>query len=336
MCGIVGIYLLDENRSVYPYIVNGLTILQHRGQDAAGIATSTSSYYVSQEPEQSAKIYCHKNIGKTDKVFQRDMSDMLQGNMGIGHVRYCTTGTLDIESAQPLVDGKTSISIVHNGNLTNLEELSELVQQYNLPLSTTSDSELLLRLFSYCVDKKMSDISYINIQDAVIYAVNYIMNVCKGSYSVVAMIPGVGLVAFRDPRGIRPLCFGKNSTEDFIFASESVAIQSLGFRPVRDVLPGECIILQQSSFTSEFIYYSPTPTPCLFEYIYFARPESTMDGILVYQARKNMGEALAKKIKRCHPVLAVPTSDNTAALPALCLPEDSPRPSARGCVGGVP
>ena len=324
MCGIVGIYLLDENRSVYPYIVNGLTILQHRGQDAAGIATSTSYSSVTQEEyEQSPKIYCHKNIGKTDKVFQRDMSDMLQGNMGIGHVRYCTAGTLDIESAQPLVDDKTSISIVHNGNLTNLEELSELVQQYNLQLSTTSDSELLLRLLSYCVDKKMSDISEFNIQDAVIYAVNYIMNVCKGSYSVVAMIPGVGLIAFRDPRGIRPLCFGKNSTEDFIFASESVAIQSLGFRLVRDVLPGECIILQQASFTSEFIY-SPNPTPCLFEYIYFARPESTMDGILVYQARKNMGESLAKKIKRCHPVLAdtidvvmpVPDSARISALRA--------------------
>jgi amidophosphoribosyltransferase len=368
MCGIIGVHLSDANKQAYPYILNGLTILQHRGQDAAGIHT------VAQTQNGDAAItHKYKNVGKVDKVFHQDMSDILVGNYGIGHIRYCTAGSLNIKSAQPLITNTTiqptkliysaplgessntyryasgvlrNISLVHNGNLTNTAELIELLRQNNIEVSgTESDSEILLQLFSFrlgCLlnvdGGSTATATPAQIQnDTVFYAINYVMNLCRGSFSAIIMIPGFGLVVFRDPRGIRPLCFGKSKNlsnqEEYIFASESVAVQSLGFEFIRDVAPGECIISRQSDngnsiysklFDIDGSNPTPCPCPCLFEYIYFARPESIIDGILVYQARKNMGEALANKILRDHPglsetidvVMPVPDSARISALRA--------------------
>jgi len=343
MCGIIGVHLSSPDKQVYPYILNGLTILQHRGQDSAGIHTC-------RQTDLAPTTYKYKNVGKVERVFHQDMSDILLGNCGIGHIRYCTAGALNVKSAQPLVTMDTNISLVHNGNLTNTAELIELLQQHNIVVSESeSDSEILLQLFSFrlkCLldqnkDKDQPPVQIEN--DTVFYAINYVMNLCSGSFSAIIMIPGFGLVAFRDPRGIRPLCFGQSNDLErdqpeiptlirsgiaqYIFASESVAIQSLGFDFVRDVAPGECIINRQDGIYSKIIDtdgWAPNPTPCLFEYIYFARPESTIDGILVYQARKNMGEALAHKIQRQYPewisaidvVMPVPDSARISALRA--------------------
>jgi amidophosphoribosyltransferase len=392
MCGIIGVHLSDPNKQAYPYILNGLTILQHRGQDSAGIHTC-------RQTDLAPTTYKYKNVGKVERVFHQDMSDILLGNCGIGHIRYCTAGALNVKSAQPLVTMDTNISLVHNGNLTNTAELIELlrhsptkqmrsalvvstplrsenhltplcptqilrsgIDQNNIVVSESesfedksslvtalcprtptlirsgvlaeSDSEILLQLFSFrlkCLlyqnkDKDQPPVQIEN--DIVFYAINYIMNLCRGSFSAIIMIPGFGLVAFRDPRGIRPLCFGEILEQNkYIFASESVAIQSLGFDFVRDVAPGECIISRPDGIYSKIIDtdgLTPSPTPCLFEYIYFARPESTIDGILVYQARKNMGEAIAHKIQRQYPewisaidvVMPVPDSARISALRA--------------------
>jgi amidophosphoribosyltransferase len=329
MCGIIGVHLSDPTKQAYPYILSGLTILQHRGQDSAGIHTC-------RQTDLAPTIYKYKNVGKVDRVFHRDMSDVLLGNYGIGHIRYCTAGTLNVKSAQPLVTMDTNISLVHNGNLTNTAELIELLRhsptkQMRSALVVSeieSDSEILLQLFSFRLKCLLDDdLTFIQ-NDTVFYAINYVMNLCQGSFSAIIMIPGFGLVAFRDPRGIRPLCFGEILEQNkYIFASESVAIQSLGFEFVRDVAPGECIIIRPDGIYSKIIDtdgWTPNPTPCLFEYIYFARPESTIDGILVYQARKNMGEALANKIQRQHPewintidvVMPVPDSARISALRA--------------------
>ena len=301
-------YLSNQDHRVYTYLVNGLTVLQHRGQDAAGIHTCDNSY-----------IYKHKNAGKVERVFHSDssISDALQGYYGIGHVRYCTAGHLNVESAQPLNIGN-QISLVHNGNLTNTAELVEILKQYNITLTTSSDSEIILQLFALrlCRLSMWDSIS----KNDIFNAVNYVMNLCKGSFSVVIMMPKHGFIAFRDARGIRPLSFGQSEI-GCIFASETVAIQSIGFRTVRDILPGECVIMNQSEITNKYITEAHH-TPCLFEYIYFARPESTIDGILVYQARKNMGEALAQKILQKYAnivdeidvVMPVPDSARISAL----------------------
>jgi len=303
MCGIFAVFLRDIRSQAYPYILNGLTILQHRGQDAAGIHTTH---------------HAHKGTGKVEKVFENISPDLFQGNYGVGHVRYCTAGNLASENAQPLdIDG---ISLVHNGNLTNIAELKSIIQQYDLRLSTTSDSEIILQLFDYYIKlRKTPEITPDDIYDAV----DSIMNLCCGSYSVAIMIRGFGIVAFRDPRGIRPLCFGKFENV-YALASESVALKSLGFDLIGDVAPGECIIVSETEVCRKKIFGGVVHTPCLFEYIYFARPESTIDGISVYEARKNMGEVLAYKIMREYPsiltaidvVMPVPDSARISALRA--------------------
>lgn len=311
MCGIIAVYLSNPEKRVYPYLVDGLMVLQHRGQDAAGIHTCDDLH-----------IYKHKHIGKVEKVFQSDVSDILLGNYGIGHVRYCTAGYIDVESAQPLNIGN-QISLVHNGNITNTGELIDILNRYNIKLATSSDSEIILQLFVLRLGRLLTMWDLIT-NDIILNAVNYVMNLCKGSFSVVMMIPMHGLVAFRDSRGVRPLSVGHSNDTGYVFASETVAIQSIGFDIIRDVSPGECIIIHNSEIISKHIVDSFTHTPCLFEYIYFARPESTIDGILVYQARKNMGDALAQKIMRDYPnivdqidvVMPVPDSARISALRA--------------------
>ena len=339
MCGIFAVFLSNKQSHAYPYILNGLTVLQHRGQDAAGIHTC--------DDEQTHK---RKNIGKVDKVFDRVSHTELPGNYGVGHVRYCTAGTLSVESAQPLniamysgleeegIQGffreNDQISLVHNGNLTNTEDLVKFLNQYGKDVATNaSDSEILLQVFHLLL--RMNTGFPILTKTAIFCTIETLMQLCKGSYSVALSIRDYGIVVFRDPCGIRPLSIGKiddkNAEElgcqggyGYAFASESVAIKSIGFEVIGDIAPGECAIVNEHGIHRKIINYSKPHTPCLFEYIYFARPESTIDGILVYQARKNMGEALANKILRQYPdivaeidvVMPVPDSARISALRA--------------------
>ena len=324
MCGIFGIFLSDENKDAYQYILNGITVLQHRGQDSAGINTCKNN-----------RIYGHKNIGKVSEVFKKDKSDLLIGNYGIGHIRYCTTGNLSIEQAQPLYTNiSCGLSIVHNGNLTNTEYLFYFLKKNNVHVNSDSDSDVLLNYFALLLTIGLN--KHAEIKFAIYYAIKEIMITCKGSYSVIIMINGFGLVAFRDPTGIRPLCLGKSST-GHVISSESVAISSIHFDFIKDIKPSECVLITKNEICNKCFdqLYEGTligkhdikksfVCPCLFEYIYFARPETIMDGILVYQARKNMGEALANKIIKNYShvlseidvIMPVPDSARISALRA--------------------
>jgi amidophosphoribosyltransferase len=327
MCGIFGVVLSDETKNAYQYILNGITVLQHRGQDSAGIYTC-----------KGKRVNGYKNIGKVAEVFKKDKSELLLGNYGVGHIRYCTTGNLSIEQAQPLYTNLPyGISIVHNGNLTNTDFLLKILKKNNIHINSESDSDILLNYFSLLLTISLS--KTIELKFAICYAIKEIMITCKGSYSVIIMINGFGLVAFRDPHGIRPLCIGKSNI-GHVISSESVAISSIQFDFIRDIKPRECILVTQYEVYSKYfdtllegritgtrIYddiKKYTFKPCLFEYIYFARPESTIDGILVYQARKNMGEALANKIIKDYSnilpdidvVMPVPDSARISALRA--------------------
>jgi amidophosphoribosyltransferase len=348
MCGIFAVFLSDKKTQAYPYILSGLTVLQHRGQDAAGIHTCG-------DKDDISYTYEHKAVGKIEKVFGDLSPDILPGNYGVGHVRYCTAGTLSIDSAQPLRINK--ISLVHNGNLTNTPVLIEFLQKYGkIPSPTASDSEVLLQVFDLILKNQMLNDRDEITNTAIFCTVNVLMKLCKGSFSVALSIRDFGLVVFRDPRGIRPLCIGK-SKDGYAFASESVALQSVGVDFLGDVKAGECITVTKYGVRKEMMQIDSAPftknaglieegvrglirsvsqevetplefrrqnTPCLFEYIYFARPESVIDGILVYQARKNMGEALANKIMRDYPdivseidvVMPVPDSARISALRA--------------------
>lgn len=288
----------------FAHILQGLTILQHRGQDSAGIHTYDGT-----------AVHKHIGLGKVEKVFEK--CPQLAGNMGIGHVRYCTAGKVDIECAQPL-GTNDRVSLVHNGNLTNADELRLILRQHDIQVSTGSDSEVLLRVFNlaYKLNAK-----YCFSNERIFDAVNTVMTICEGSYSVILMMPTVGLVAFRDPRGIRPLCFGQLESGGYAVASESVAFTGTN---TRDIQAGECVIISDHEIVKKQIADNAIQNPCLFEYIYFARPESTIDGILVYQARKNMGEALAVKMLReqgdlvnaIDVVMPVPDSARISALRA--------------------
>jgi amidophosphoribosyltransferase len=309
MCGIFGIFLFNENENAYQYILKGVTLLQHRGQDAAGISTC-----------KNATVFTHKNIGKVDEVFKHDKSGHLLGNYGIGHVRYSTTGNLSYEQSQPLYTNfPHGISIVHNGNLTNTEKLLAILKMNNIHINFGSDSEILLNYFALLFKKNVED--GLEFNSSIFKTVEEIMENCRGSYSVILMINGYGLVAFRDSYGIRPLCLGQNENIGYAFSSESVSLDCIDFKLTKDINAGECCIITKSGINSKIVKTKKL-MPCLFEYIYFARPETIMDGILVYQARKNMGETLANKIIKEHPdilneidvVMPVPDSGRISAL----------------------
>ena len=312
MCGVFGVFLSNENINAYQYILNGITVLQHRGQDSAGIYTC-----------KNKRVYGYKNIGKVSEVFKKDKSSLLVGNYGIGHIRYSTTGNLSIEQSQPFYTNiPYGLSLVHNGNLTNANYLSKILKKNNIHINTESDSDILLNCFALSLTTFLN--KNMNLKNSIFCAVKEIMIYCKGSYSVIIMINGFGLVAFRDPYGIRPLCFGKNNS-DYVISSESVGISSIHFHLIRDIKPCECIIITKNEIHNkcfEKITEKHIFKPCLFEYIYFARPESIINDILVYQARKNMGQALANKIIRNYSdilpnidvVMPVPDSARISAL----------------------
>ncbi|MCG9731246.1 amidophosphoribosyltransferase [Shewanella sp. Isolate13] len=286
MCGIVGIV---GQSSVNQTIYDALTVLQHRGQDAAGIVTVDGSAF-----------RLRKANGLVKDVFEPKHMQRLQGNAGIGHVRYPTAGSSSASEAQPFyVNSPFGISLAHNGNLTNTVELHERLIKQRRHVNTTSDSEVLLNLLADELQQTTSDDLS---ADDVFNAVAKVHDITRGAYAVAAMIIGQGLVAFRDPFGIRPLVLGKHETEsgtEYMIASESVALDAVGFEFMRDVAPGEAVyITLDGELYTRQCAHSPSYSPCIFEFVYFARPDSTIDNISVYSSRVNMGTMLGEKIKR--------------------------------------
>ncbi|MBE8168336.1 MAG: amidophosphoribosyltransferase [Shewanella sp.] len=285
MCGIVGIV---GQSSVNQTIYDALTVLQHRGQDAAGIVTV----------DQSA-FRLRKANGLVKDVFETKHMQRLQGNAGIGHVRYPTAGSSSASEAQPFyVNSPFGISLAHNGNLINTLELLEGLQRKRRHINTSSDSEILLNLLA----DELQQVSGLSLTpDEVFSAVRQVNKSASGAYAAVAMIIGQGLVAFRDPYGIRPLVLGKNETEngtEYMVASESVALDAVGFEVLRDVAPGEAIYIDlEGNLHTRICTKIQKHAPCIFEFVYFARPDSSIDKMSVYATRLNMGTKLGAKIK---------------------------------------
>lgn len=310
MCGIVGIFgYAPVNQDIY----DALTVLQHRGQDAAGIAT-----------EDSGKFYIRKSNGLVRDVFHTRHMTELKGNLGIGHVRYPTAGSSSSSESQPLyVNSPYGITLAHNGNLTNHEQLAqELFEADHRHLNTSSDSEVLLNILAH----ELQSLNKFNLKKEDIFsAVEGLHRRCKGAYAVVANISGHGLLGFRDPNGIRPLIYGQrkaqNGKMEYMIASESVALDALGFDVMRDLEPGEIIYIDKNGNFSNYLpKIKRDYTPCIFEHVYFARPDSIINGSSVYKARVRMGEYLADKILREWPdhdidvVIAIPESSRPAAM----------------------
>jgi len=289
MCGIIGIV---AHTPVNQILYDGLIALQHRGQDAAGIVTGDGN-----------ALHMHKGKGMVRDVFRtRNMRD-LRGNSGIAHTRYPTAGSADsAHESQPFyVNSPFGIVLAHNGNLTNTEELrGELSRLDFRHLNTNSDTEVLLNIFAYELERIVRD-KPMGV-DAVFEAVAGVHQRCRGAYAVVALIAGWGLLAFRDPYGIRPLILGKGQQfgiDEYAVTSESVALDTLGFEAIRDVAPGEAIFVTQAGeLHMRQCANSARLNPCIFEFVYLARPDSVIDGASVYEARLNMGEELAEKIRK--------------------------------------
>ena len=309
MCGIVGVF---GHGPVSQILYDSLSMLQHRGQDAAGIATSFLN-----------RFYLHKGNGLVNEVFDASEMAKLLGDMGIGHVRYPTAGCASVAEAQPFyVNSPHGIVFAHNGNLTNVDEIIHSVFEKDLRhLNTRSDSEVMLNVFAHALAKRDA----VNPKpEDVFAAVEETHGICKGGYAVVAMISAVGIVAFRDLHGIRPLVYGKrveHGRTDYMIASESVALQVDGFELVRDLEPGEAVFIDiHGKLHTHETKLPHRKAPCLFEFVYLARPDSVVDGVSVYQARINMGLKLADKIKRDWPeeridvVIPIPSTSRTSAL----------------------
>ncbi len=279
MCGIVGIQGSDE---VVSNIFDSLLIIQHRGQDAAGIVTCSDRFNIK------------KGEGLVRDAFQQESFNYLKGNIGIGHVRYPTLGGMGIENAQPFIStAPYGIAFAFNGNIINFESLKEKLEKDSRRIIiSTSDAELLLNLLSAELEKQ-SDFS----PDLLFDATKELFKIVKGSYSVVALIKDKGILAFRDPYGIKPLIFGKKEN-DFCVVSESVVLDTLGYEIERDVLPGEAIFFSTDGKLYTRKISEERHCPCIFEYVYFARPDSIIDGISVYEARLNLGKNLVKEIKK--------------------------------------
>ncbi len=310
MCGILGVM---ANTPVNQLLYDGLMVLQHRGQDAAGIATAEGNTF-----------HLHKGPGLVRDVFRTRNMRALPGNWGIGHVRYPTAGSAyNFAEAQPFyVNSPFGIVLGHNGNLTNAEQLKEeMFRMDRRHVNTNSDSEVLLNVLAHELQAAAS--GYELDVDAIFQAVAGVHRRCRGAYAVVALIAGYGLLAFRDPHGIRPLVYGENQAADgmeYLVSSESVALDTLGFKVVRDLEPGEAIFIDlNKQLHSRQCAQQPLYAPCIFEYVYLARPDTVIDGVSVYEARLKMGEALAEKV-----VKTIPVEEIDVVIP---IP-DSSRPSA--------
>ncbi|KAJ3414580.1 citrate (Si)-synthase [Chytridiales sp. JEL 0842] len=312
-CGIIALLLSDTSCSASAELYEGLGILQHRGQDAAGIITSG----------RKGRLYQCKANGMVRDVFGKDNLAGLVGSMGIGHVRYPTAGTSSNSEAQPFyVNSPYGIVLAHNGNLTNAKELRDFLDSdAHRHVNTDSDSELLLNVFAY----HLQTFGKFRINEEDIFsALTKVYGQCRGGYGCVGMIAGYGIFAFRDPNGIRPLIYGERTTatgKDYMFASESVALDALGYTNFVDVKPGEAVICVAGRLLKRQCIEPQLFTPCIFEYVYFARPDSIMDGVSVYKARLAMGEALANTVAKelgknldIDVVIPVPDTSRSAAL----------------------
>ncbi|HEY4354118.1 MAG TPA: amidophosphoribosyltransferase [Acidobacteriaceae bacterium] len=308
MCGIVGVF---GHSPVSHVIYESLSMLQHRGQDAAGIATCFGE-----------RFYLHKGNGLLTDVFDAGNMARLLGNMGIGHVRYPTAGCASVAEAQPFyVNSPHGIVFAHNGNLTNVSEIVDSLFKTDLRhLNTSSDSEVMLNVFAHAMTRR----AMVTPNELDIFAaVEEVHRRCKGGYAVVVMIAGVGMVAFRDLHGIRPLVFGtrvENGKTDYMIASESVALQVAGFNIDHDLAPGEVVFIDmEGELHSHLSLLAHEKAPCMFEFVYLARPDSVLDGASVYEARINMGAKLAAKIKRewahlkIDVVVPIPSTSRVAA-----------------------
>lgn len=310
MCGITG---MVGRHDVGYDLYDALTLLQHRGQDAAGMVTCDGD-----------RLNLRKNNGLVRDVFRQHHMDMLKGNMGIAHVRYPTAGTSSSAEAQPMyVNSPFGICLAHNGNLTNADDLNEdLFRADRRHINTNSDSEVLLNVFAH----ELQAVSSLRTTAEEIFeAVTRLHQRAVGAYAAVALITGYGILGFRDPHGIRPLVYGRRKTPDgdeYMMASESVVLSVLGFEIIADVAPGEAVYIESNGVVhtkqcAPKLDYSP----CIFEYVYLARPDSVIDSVSVYKARLKMGEKLADKIMETYPdndidvVIPIPDTSCTAALP---------------------
>ncbi len=310
MCGIVGIVGKGPvNQSLY----DALLVLQHRGQDAAGIVTC-----------EGRRLHLRKANGLARDVFRTRHMLKLLGNMGIGHVRYPTAGNASSAEAQPFyVNSPYGITLAHNGNLTNAEQLKkELFRDDLRHINTDSDSEILLNIFAHELQARGKlEVD----EDDIFKAVEAVHRRCQGGYAAVAMITGIGILGFRDPHGIRPVVVGRRQTEnrgsEYMIASESVALDTLGFDLIGDLAPGQAVFIDKDgNLHSRQCVDKTTLSPCLFEFVYFARPDSIIDNISVHKARSRMGRKLAVKIQQewkdldIDAVIPIPDTSRTAAL----------------------
>ena len=307
MCGILGIVGTSD---VAAQLYDGLTVLQHRGQDAAGIATANGT-----------TLRVVKGNGLVRDAFRASEMALLQGRVGIGHCRYPTAGSEGSDEAQPFyVNSPYGIALAHNGNLVNTDTLRrEVFEQDRRNVNTDSDSEVLLNVFAHELDTQRA-----LTPEAAFRAIDGVTRRAKGGYAVLAVVLGLGLVAFRDPNGIRPLVLGRRDTDqgsEFAVASESVALDVLGFERVRDIAPGEAVVITpRGELHSRMCAANPQLRPCIFEFVYFARPDSMMDEISVHKARMRMGVTLGEKILRERPdhgidvVIPIPDTSRDAAL----------------------
>tara|TARA_A100001011_G_scaffold242207_1_gene250213 strand:- start:1558 stop:3015 length:1458 start_codon:yes stop_codon:yes gene_type:complete len=307
MCGIVGIY--HDNENVCGSLYDGLIQVQHRGQDAVGISTWDKT-----------KMYLHKDTGLVTEVFKTDNSlSQLNGNIGIGHVRYPTAGSDDSSEAQPFYTANpVNIALAHNGTLINSEQIkSQLIKTHFCQFNTTSDSEVLLNLFAYELYKT----NFRKLTNAHVFkALKEVYSKCSGGYAVTMLIAGVGIVAFRDPNGIRPLSLGIKKSSIMV-GSESSALAALGYNSLSNVEPGQAVIISEDgTISKKKIIRKSEHTPCLFEFVYFSRPDSTIDAISVHKTRLRMGDLLGENIKTnfkdlgVDVVIPIPDTSRTSAM----------------------
>lgn len=308
MCGIAGIASTQESLGD---LYNALVMLQHRGQDAAGIVTYDGHFHTKKEN------------GLISQVIKPTDAEILKGTMAIGNVRYRTTGSLDPNASQPFTNYYPyGISLVHNGNLTNYAELKELVEdKMHRYVNSSSDTELLLNVMSDEIHKIKKD--GILTPDEIFKATGETMKIIKGGYAVISIISEHGLLAFRDPYAIRPLIYGsrpgKDGKQEYMFASESVALDNLGFEIINDVQPGEAIFIDlENNLHKSQAHKKMAKRPCIFEFVYLARPDSMMDDLSVYKSRLRMGEKLARKVKEAKleidSVIPIPDTPRSTAL----------------------
>lgn len=311
MCGVVGVV---SHKPVAPELYEGLIHLQHRGQDAAGIMT------------YDTRFHAKKGVGLVRDIFDETNMVRLQGNVGIGHTRYPTAGGFSMEEAQPFwTSVPYGIAMAHNGNIVNYNELvRDLAENHQRYVNSTSDTEVILHLFADALDDSTTNHRAASFFDHICGAAEYIFNKLSGSYSAIGMIIGKGMVVFRDPHGIRPLVKGErhnpDGTTDYIFASETTMFYALGFENAGNVAPGEVIYVTEDGTMHSRILQKEQFTPCVFEYVYFARPDTMMNDVSVYRSRLRMGQNLANRWKEKYPdaipdiVIPAPSTANTAAL----------------------